>query len=293
MFEGFQHRRRPAGDSEIDLVTGGDGPPLLLLHGYPQTRACWHAVAPALSKTFRLVIPDLPGYGASEGPAPDAENLAYSKRNTARTMVALMAALGHERFLLAGHDRGGRVAYRLALDHPERVDRLALLDIVPTLAVWQEMDWQVALGAFHWLYLAQPAPLPEKMIGRDPDLFIDHLLDRWAQHRDALDPDAVEDYRRAFRRPSVIAATCADYRAGATTDVEHDRDDRSTGKRITCPTQVLWGRGYSSTKAASPIEVWRDWADDLTGQPLDCGHFLAEEQAEACAEAMGSFFRGD
>ena len=291
MFEEFAHKRLTIGPNEIDLVTGGEGPPLLLLHGYPQTRACWHAVAPVLAARFRLVIPDLPGYGASVGPPPDPENLAYSKRRTAQTMVDLMAALGHERFHLAGHDRGGRVAYRLALDHPERLDRLALLDIVPTLAVWEEMDWRAALGTFHWQFLAQPAPLPETMIAADPDRFIGHLIDTWAQDRAALDPVAVEAYLSAFRKDSVIAASCADYRAGATVDVAHDCATRESRQRIACTTQILWGRGYSSTKADSPLEVWRKWADDLVEQPLDCGHFLAEEQPEACAEAMASFLR--
>jgi haloacetate dehalogenase len=288
MFEGFDRREVALDDATLAVITGGAGPPLLLLHGYPQTQACWHAVAPALAERFSLVIPDLPGYGASRGPAPEAAN--YSKRSLARIMTALMSRLGHKRFSLAGHDRGARIGFRLALDHPERVHAFAALDIVPTLSAWEAMDWKRALGSYHWLFLAQPAPLPERMIGQDPDFYINHLLDRWAGDRGALNAGAVAEYVRHFRKPSVIAATCADYRAGMSHDVEHDADDRRAGRRIRCPTLVVWGRGYLTDKVGSPLATWRAWADDVSEAPLDCGHFVAEEQPAACATALAEFF---
>jgi haloacetate dehalogenase len=290
MFENFTQSHITVGDYGIDVLSGGNGPPLLLLHGYPQTRAIWHAVAPVLAEHFTLIVPDLPGYGRSTGPEPDEQNLHYSKRVVGGVMVALMASLGHERFCLAGHDRGGRVAYRLALDHGACVERIALLDIVPTVAVWEEMDWQTAIGAFHWPLLAQPAPVPETLIGANPAFYVEHLLERWAVHRDALSPEAVGDYVGQFSNPSVVAATCADYRAGATVDVEHDRADLAAGRRITCPGLVLWAEGYSSTTSASPLDVWRHWFDNVKDQSFDCGHFVAEERAGPCANAMADFF---
>ncbi len=290
MFSGFEKRQISLGDCRINLVTGGEGPPLLLLHGYPQTHVAWHAVAPLLAENFRLVIPDLPGYGDSLGLAPDPEHLNYAKRTTAKVMVSLMAELGHDRFRLAGHDRGGRVAYRLALDHPDHVERLAVLDIIPTLEVWAAMDWQQALDGYHWPFLAQPAPLPEQMIGRDPDFYVKHLLDRWIQEGNRLDPKAEAAYIKQFHKPSVIAATCADYRAGAGPDREHDQADKSAGNRIACPLHVIWGRGYFLTEAESPAAIWRDWADEVSENALNCGHFVAEEQPTACAEALKAFF---
>ena len=290
MFEGFKADVFVHGDYRIDFLKGGEGPALLLLHGYPQTRAIWHGVAPALSRHFTLIMPDLPGYGASEGPLPDAGNVAYSKRRVGEVMMALMAALGHERFLLGGHDRGARVAYRMALDQGHAVARLGLLDIVPTIEVWEEMDWRGAVDAFHWPLLAQPAPLAERLIGADPDHYVEHLLERWAGDRAALADEAVETYISQFHNQATVAATCADYRAGATVDMEHDRQDRKAGRRITCPTQVLWARGYHTTNEASPLTVWRRWADDVSEVSFPCGHFIAEECPHECADALIAFF---
>ncbi|MCG8694323.1 MAG: alpha/beta hydrolase, partial [Minwuiales bacterium] len=200
---------------------------------------------------------------------------------------------GHSCFFLAGHDRGGRVAYRLTLDNPERVTRLAALDIVPTFEVWTAMDWKGALGGFHWPFLAQPAPLPERMIGADPDLFIGHLIERWAGDPAKLKPDAMAAYLKQFHKPEVIAATCADYRAGATVDMDHDRADRAAGRKIGCPVLLVWGRRYLTAKAGSPLASWREWADDVREVPLDCGHFVAEEEPDACAAALIDFFGDD
>jgi len=292
MFDGFERRRIAVGDCDLNVTLGGAGPPLLLLHGFPQTHAIWHAVAPRLARRFRLVIPDLPGYGDSKGPPPDEAHVNYSKRALGRTMVELMAALGHRQFMLAGHDRGGRVGYRMALDHPDRVGRFAAVDIIPTLAAWERMDWTRALDGYHWLLLAQPAPLPERLIGGDPDFYVHHLLGRWAGRSDALDAAAVAEYVRHFRKPSVIAAACADYRAGAAVDVAHDRADRDAGRRIRCPVLVLWGRGFLAKKAGSPLAVWREWADQATEVALDCGHFVVEEEPAAAAGALEEFFAG-
>jgi haloacetate dehalogenase len=289
VFEGFEERSISTSSARIFLVTGGSGPPLLLLHGYPQNHVMWHAVAPVLRAHFSLVIPDLRGYGDSQGPQKDSQHVNYSKRAMARDMVELMSALGHERFALAGHDRGGRVAYRLALDHPDRVVALAVLDIVPTVVVWELMDYRSAVGSFHWPFLAQPAPLPERLIGHDPEFFLRHLLNRWAGRPDALDSAAVAEYVRHFQKPSVIEATCEDYRAGATVDLDHDRSDRDGDRKIRCPTLVLWSERYLTAKAASPLEVWRSWADDVREVVFDCGHFIAEERAEECSAALLNF----
>ncbi|MGE0118123.1 MAG: alpha/beta fold hydrolase [Dongiaceae bacterium] len=290
LLDDFAERRIAVGNAEIYLRTGGAGPPLLLLHGFPQTHVIWHRVAPRLSQSFTLVMPDLRGYGDSRGPPPDADHVNYSKRAMAGDMVALMAALGHERFSLAGHDRGARVGYRLCLDHPGRVTRFASLDVVPTLDVWEEMDADRALATYHWPFLAVPAPLPERLIGAEPEFYVTHLLERWAGRRDALDPRAVAAYVAQVRRPSVLSAMCEDYRAGAGIDRAHDRADRDAGRRIACPVLVVWGRGYSASKEESPLVVWRRWADDVRDVPLDCGHFIAEEAPEACADALLDFF---
>lgn len=292
MFEGFEQHRVSTDQAQIHARTGGQGPPVLLLHGYPQTHAVWHAVAPRLREHFSLVIPDLRGYGDSKGPPPDPQHINYSKRAMAQDMVELMSTLGHERFMLAGHDRGARVGYRLALDHPECVSHFAAIDIIPTLAAAERMNKDTAMSTYHWLFLAQPAPMPERLIGHDPEFYLLHLLDRWAGKREALSPEAVAEYIHHFRKPSVIEATCEDYRAGMSVDLEHDRADRDAGHKIRCPTLILWGRRYLSAKAQSPLEVWRNWATDVFEIALDCGHFVMEEQPEACADALYEFFNG-
>ena len=292
MLDGFVERRVSLSQSELFLRLGGEGPPLLLLHGYPQNHLIWHRIAPRLARSFTLVMPDLRGYGSSKGPPPDPEHRAYSKRAMADEMVELMRALGHERFLLAGHDRGGRVGYRLCLDHPDRVLRFAALDIIPTLEVWEEMNWEKALSTYHWQFLAVPAPVPESLIGSAPELYIRHLLERWAGRGEPLHPAAIQAYVAQFRNPSVLAATCEDYRAGAGIDRLHDLEDRGAGRKIACPMLVIWGRGYQASSAGSPAEVWRRWADSVEEVALDCGHFIAEEAPDACAAALAHFFAG-
>jgi haloacetate dehalogenase len=288
LLDGFAERRVRTTGAEIFLRTAGSGPPLLLLHGYPQTHAMWHQVAPVLAERFTVVCPDLRGYGASSKPASDPAHAAYSKRATAQDLVEVMAELGHERFLLAGHDRGGRVAHRLALDHPERVAKLALLDIIPTYDVFHAVDQKVATGTYHWFFLIQPAPFPETLIGHDPDFFLRWHLRAWSAGRDDFfAPEAVAAYVEAFRDPATVHATCEDYRAGATIDLEHDAADRD--RRIACPLLVLWGeKGKPQDLAA----IWRDRGTEVTGRALPAGHFLAEEVPAETAAALAEFFAG-
>jgi haloacetate dehalogenase len=289
VYDGYQTRRISTKDALIYTTVGGSGPPLLLLHGYPQTHVMWHRVAPRLQERFTLVLPDLRGYGESTGPAPDPQHVNYSKRAMASDMVAVMAALGHKRFSVAGHDGGGRVAYRLALDRPECVERLAVLDILPTLDAWEGINDRTAMASFHWLLLAQPPRLPERLIGCDPQFFLRYILERWAGRAELIDPHAAAEYLQNFRKPSVIAAACEDYRASATVDVELDRRDREAGRRITCPTLVLWSKRYLNPPRP-PREVWAGWADDVRDVALECGHFIAEEDPAGCAAALADFF---
>lgn len=287
MFKDFDTRTVETGAATIHLRIGGSGPAVMLLHGYPQTHVAWHRVAPTLAKRFTVVVPDLRGYGASRGPACDAAHACYSKRCMAEDIVAVMDEFGIETVGLAGHDRGGRVAYRLALDHPSRVNRLALLDIASTLDTWAAFDKEAALTSYHWPLLAQEAPLPERLIGADPLFFLHHLLDRWSGSPNVLAPEAIAAYEAAFERPPVIEATCEDYRAGATIDAELDRQDRAAGRKIGVPMLVLWGSRYLR---GSPAASWRRWCDDVRERELDCGHFIAEEEPQACADALGAFF---
>ena len=293
LFPGFETRRIDTGETEIFLRCGGSGPPLLLLHGFPQTHAMWHKVAPRLAERFFLVIPDLRGYGQSATPPSDPEHLAYSKRTMGQDMVRVMAELGHEAFRLAGHDRGGRVAYRMALDHPERIERLAVLDIVPTHTMWTTMAKDLAMRVYHWLFLAQPEPFPERLIGGDPDLYLEHSMASWTAKRSLadFDPAAMAAYRAAFRQPERIRAACEDYRAGATCDLAHDEADVQALRRIGCPTLALWGAVGIAEKAKGPFEVWQTWAEDLEGVAVDCGHFVCEERPDDTASALLDFFK--
>jgi haloacetate dehalogenase len=291
LFPGFAERRIDTGEATIYARVGGEGPPLLLLHGYPQTHACWHRMAPALARQFTLVVPDLRGYGASTGPAADPAHLKYAKRAMAADFVAVMQALGHERFAVISHDRGGRVGYRLALDHPDRIERLVTLDIVTTLDAWTDMNMANAVGRFHWPFLARPAPFPETMIGRDPVFFLEYLLAQWTAAKDlsAFDPRALEAYRRSFSRPSVIHASCEDYRAGATCDPEIDAADRAAGRTIACPMLALWGASRKDGFVNGPLETWRRWCPHVEGGPIVSGHFLPEEAPDETLAAVLPF----
>jgi haloacetate dehalogenase len=287
---GFTERRIDTGEAEIFARVGGAGPPLVCLHGFPQTHVAWRKVAPRLAERFTVVLPDLRGYGASSIPPSDPAHEAYSKRAMARDVAAVMRALGHERFFLAGHDRGGRVAYRLALDAPERVIALATLDIIPTLETYESMDYRAAYNAYHWFFLAQPEPLPEALIGADPGRFLEIKIRAWLVNPEAMEPAALDAYREAIVRPGVVHAMCEDYRAGYTYDCEADRADREAGRRITAPLLAMWGAGPTRARGSDWAAVWRAWATDVTEQPMACGHFLMEELPQETAAAMLSFF---
>jgi haloacetate dehalogenase len=292
MLDGFSARRIATGEAELFVRIGGSGPPLVCLHGYPQTHLTWRKVAPLLTERYTVILPDLRGYGASEIVASDAAHLAYSKRTMGRDILALMTHLGHERFFLAGHDRGGRVAYRLALDAPERVAAVAVLDIIPTIENWEAMDYRRAYGAYHWQFLAQPEPLPEKLIGSDPAWYCRQQIGAWLEDQTATDRDAMQAYCDAFSRPGAVHAACEDYRAGYTCDIEHDRADRDAGTTIDAPLLALWGSGRDGTRSAHYPAVWERWASDFTGQPLPCGHFVMEELPAETAAALRAFFDG-
>jgi len=288
MFEGFIQKRIKTSGAEINLLTGGSGAPMLLIHGYPQNHVIWHKVAPKLAQQFTLVIPDLRGYGDSSKPPTDAEHLPYSKRAMALDMAEVMSALGHERFDVVGHDRGARVTYRFALDHPGRIRRLCTLDIMPTLEQFERADRYVSRGMYHWYFLTQPAPFPERLIGNDPDYYLEHCLQSW-RGKDTFAPEALEAYRKSFRDPEVIHGTCEDYRAGITCDCKFDEADRAAGKKLTMPMLALWGgRGRPGTAI---LDIWKTWATDVRGEGIDCGHFIPEEAPEALLERLFAFFK--
>jgi haloacetate dehalogenase len=288
MFEGFDRRRIDVGPVEINLVLGGSGSPLLLLHGYPQTHAMWHRVAPALAERYTLVAPDLRGYGDSDSPPGDPDHENYCKRVMARDQADVMSALGFDSFYLAGHDRGARVAHRLALDHPTRVRRMALLDIVPTHTAFASVNKDLATASYHWFFLIQPDGLPERMIGNDPEWYLRTKLARWSRVPGCFTEDAMAEYVRCFSKPSVIQATCEDYRAGASIDLDHDEDDLDS--RIACPLLVLWGSTGIMTRLFDPLDVWKQKALDVRGRAIDCGHFLAEEAPDVIVEEFVGFF---
>jgi haloacetate dehalogenase len=287
MFDGFELTTIDTGEASIHVRHAGSGPPLLLLHGYPQTHAMWHLVAPALAEDFTVVATDLRGYGESSRPPSTADHWPYTKRAMAQDQVAVMKALGFERFAVCGHDRGARVGYRMALDDPHRVSRLAMLDIVPTGETWRRADAAFGRGYWHWYFLAQPAPLPERMIAAAPDDFYGSR-----GGREHFAPEALAEYDRWARDPATLHAMCEDYRAGATLDREHDEADRTRRRRIACPVLALWGARNFLEAWYDVLGVWRDWADDVSGRALDCGHYLPEERPEEVAAELRAFFAG-
>ena len=293
MFDGFTEHEVPTGRGTVFARVGGSGPPLLLLHGYPQTHLMWRTAAPLLADRYTVVVADLPGYGASFRPTPTPDHTAHSKRALAVDLVEAMAVLGHDRFAVAGHDRGGRVAYRMALDHPDRVSAAAVLDVVPTGEVWARADAAMALGYWHWAFLAQPAPLPERLIAADPDAFFDlHVralgLGR-APGRYAA--DLMATYRSLLDDPGTVQAICEDYRAGAGVDRDHDDADRGR-RRVECPLLAVWSaRGALPRFYGDVLDVWRPWARQTTGQGLDASHFLVEDQPEQVAVLLSDFLQ--
>jgi haloacetate dehalogenase len=284
MFEGFERVQVEAAGININAIRGGEGPPLLLLHGSPQTLAMWHLIAPRLAEDFTVIATDLRGYGDSSKPEGAPSHEPYSKRTMALDQVEVMRHFGFERFALCGHDRGGRVGYRMALDHPGVLTKLAVLDIVPTWEAFSHADMAFGLGYWHWFFLAQPYDLPERLLATEPE----KVLFRGGS--EAIAPEAMAEYVRCLRDPKAIHATCEDYRAAATLDYAHDEADREAGRRISCPLLALWGRRAFLEGHYDVVDVWCSWADEVHGRALDCGHYIPEEAPEEIYNELRTFF---
>lgn len=291
LFPGFANGVADAGGVQIPYVMAGSGPPLLLLHGHPQTHVIWHKVAPALAQDFTVIASDLRGYGDASKPSGLPDHSTYSKREMARDQVALMRGLGFERFSLVGHDRGGRVGHRLALDHPKSVDKMMLLDISPTLAMYEQTSMEFARAYWHWFFLIQPAPFPERLIGADPEFYLQEYMVKRSAGMRPFAPEAWAEYLRAFRDPACIHAMCEDYRAAATIDLVHDCVDRDAGNKLTCPLRVLWGIYGTIEKCFEPLADWSRVAETVTGGELDCGHYIPEEAPDALLAEIQQFFK--
>lgn len=290
LFPGFAAQRIATRATTIQCVVGGSGPPLLLLHGYPQTHAMWHRIAPALAQTYTVVCADLRGYGDSGKPPSDDAHAPYSKRAMAGDMAEVMQALGFPRFRLAGHDRGGRVAHRLAMDHAASVEKLAVLDISPTRLMYRATDMAFAKAYYHWFFLIQPFDMPERMIGADPLYYLRRKTSGWGSAGGAFfDPRAYAEYERCFADPETIHATCEDYRAAASIDLVHDDEDVAAGRKVTCPLLVLWGSKGVVERCFHPVEDWRTVATDVRGRALPSGHYLAEEAPDDTLRELAAF----
>jgi haloacetate dehalogenase len=287
-FPGFTQRRVDTSGATINLVVGGSGPPLLLVHGYPQTHVMWRKVAPRLAEEFTVVVPDLRGYGDSSKPPAGPDFVNYSKRALALDQVEMMQALGFERFAVAGHDRGARVTHRLLRDHGDRITRAALLDIVPTLYRFETIDQKAATGSFHWFFLIQPSPFPERMIAAETEFFLQKMMSL-SRTAGAHEPAAYAEYLRCFREPTTIRATCDEYRAGATIDLVHDRADLA--RKVTVPLLILWGGQSGQGSGYDLLKVWRDHATYVRGHGIDSGHFIPEEKPDEVYRDLAGFFR--
>ncbi|NJO67520.1 MAG: alpha/beta hydrolase [Rhodospirillales bacterium] len=289
MFARFETRILRTRETVIHARIGGSGPPLLMLHGYPQTHVIWHKIADRLAERFTVVATDLRGYGDSGKPVSDSSHAAYAKRAMAMDQVEVMTCLGFQRFAVVGHDRGARVAHRMALDHSDAVMRLAVLDIVPTRTVFATVNQAVATGYYHWFFLIQPNGLPERLIGADPEYFLREKLQRWCgPDKAAITPEAFAEYLRCFNDPDMIHASCEDYRAAATIDLEHDDADRE--RKITCPLLVLWGEQGLVGRSYDVLAAWKECAVDVRGHGFACGHYLPEECPEETLAALRTFF---
>jgi haloacetate dehalogenase len=286
MFDGFTLSTIDTGEATLRVRHGGEGPPLLLLHGHPQTHVMWHRIAPRLARDFTVIAPDLRGYGGSSKPPTTEDHEPYSKRAMVRDQVALMQHFGFDEFVVAGHDRGGRCAYRMALDHPERVRKVAVLDIIPTGEAFRRTDMSFAMGYWHWFFLAQPAPFPEQVILANPDQY---YFRQARNSRNFFDPEALADYLECVHDPETVHAMCEDYRAAATFDFALDEADRGVNK-IRSPLLALWGRQGPLDLWYDVLGIWRDWANDVRGHTIDCGHYLAEEAPDETYAALHDFF---
>lgn len=286
---GFEYRRVDVDGIMINCAIGGSGPPVLLLHGYPQNHLMWHRVAPTLSSDHTVIAADLRGYGDSGKPAPDADGLVYAKRSMAADQVGLMRQLGFGTFQLVGHDRGARVAHRLTLDHPRAVNGLAVLDIVPTRHVLGNVTREMAMAYYHWFFLANRNGIPEHMIGADPGYWVRSLIGPLLGEGASIEPGVMADYIRCFRDPRTVAGSCADYRAAAGIDLAHDEETFTAGQRIECPVLAMWGAQGFVGRGYQPLRVWQEYAADVRGLELPTGHFLPEEAPDLVAAALRDF----
>jgi len=291
MFEHFTQRRMAVNGTEIACRIAGQGEPLLLLHGHPQTQAIWHKVAPYLTSQFTVVLADLRGYGDSGKPEPDAEHLNYSKREMAKDQFELMAVLGFNQFSVVAHDRGARVAHRLALDHPQAVKRLVLMDIAPTLSMYRQTTETFARAYWHWFFLIRPAPLPEALIKADPDLYLRSVMGSRSAGMQPFTKEAYADYLRCLQLDGTARGICEDYRASAGFDLQHDEADVNAGRKVKCPLLVLWGEQGTVGKCFAPLAEWEKVAENVQGEALPCGHYIAEEQPELLLEKVLPFLR--
>ena len=294
MMEGFTRTEIETSGARIVTVHGGKGPPLLLIHGNPFTHLSWHKFAPRLAQEFTVVATDLRGYGDSSKPEGGERHENYSFRNMALDNVEVMASLGFKKFFAAGHDRGGRVLHRMCLDHPDKVERAAILDIIPQHHLFNNINKNWATFSWHWFFNIQPAPMPEKLMGADPDWFIEYKLTKTKQGVSFFGKEAMEEYKRCFRNPATIHAICEDYRACAGIDFEMDTKDFDAGKKITCPSLILWGATGSVGRNSKPSagEIWKNYATDIRGaKALPCGHYLSEEAPEETYSELRAFFK--
>ncbi|MCP4072880.1 MAG: alpha/beta hydrolase [Hyphomicrobiales bacterium] len=287
LLDGFKNRRISTRGTEINLKVAGKGPALLLLHGYPQTHVIWHKIAPELAKTHTVVVPDLRGYGDSGKPVSDSTHAAYSKRAMAADQVEVMDTLGFNNFSVVGHDRGGRVAHRMVRDYPDRIDKITVLDIAPTATMYAKTDMKFATAYYHWFLLIQPFDLPERMIGADPGFYLSKKIGAWGRTDGAISDEAFSEYLRCFSDPDTIHATCEDYRASATIDLEHDAVDR--GRKIDNPLLVLWGQDGFVGKTYDVLDTWREVASNVSGHPVPGGHYVPEEAPQETLNALKAF----
>jgi len=291
MFDQFKDVSATVDGVKIKAITGGAGPALLLLHGHPQTHAIWHKVAPALAAHFTLVITDLRGYGDSDKPEGLPDHSNYSKRRLAQDQVDLMRSLGHETFAVLGHDRGGRVAVRLALDHPDVVTKLLTLDVAPTLAMYEKTSFDFARAYWHWFFLVRPAPFPETLINADADLYLKQTIGARSAGLKPFTPEAYAEYLRCLQLPGTAHGICEDYRASVTIDLEHDRETLAKGQKIACDFLALWGADGVIEKCFDPVAEWKSFSDKVTGHALPCGHYIPEEAPELLIECALPFFK--
>jgi haloacetate dehalogenase len=288
VFEGFERERIQTSETEIELVRWGEGPPVLLLHGYPQTHAMWHLLAPRLAEDFTVVAADLRGYGDSSKPFGEEDHSTYSKRAMAGDQAAVMESLGFDSFAVVGHDRGGRVAHRMALDYPDRVTKLAVLDIVPTRHIFETVGKELATAYYHWFFYIQPYDLPETLIGGNPSYYLRKKLGGWGTSLETFTQEALAEYERCFDT-ATIHASCEDYRAAASIDLTHDGKDQDEGHKVECPLLALWGGRGVMERLYDVEAVWREYATDVRGKPLDAGHFLAEERPTETIRELKEF----